>query len=92
MSKSRAYQDELMTYLQDPQRSIAYLNGALAEGDPEFFLLALQNVAQARGKGIDFSWIGRSSESGELLLEWHRFVSLLKDLELDLTLKERRSH
>jgi hypothetical protein len=86
MPKSRAYQDELAVYLQDSQRAIAYLNGALEEDDPEFFLLALQNVARARGKAVRLP--DRDEESGQLVLNWHELMSLLKDLDLDLTVKE----
>ena len=87
MPKSRAYEDELMVYLQDSQRAIAYLNGALEEGNPEFFLLALRNVAQARGKAVDFI-PNKVSGSGELVLEWQQLIVLLKELGLELTVKE----
>lgn len=86
MPKSRSYQDELMVYLQDSQRAIAYLNGALEEGDPEFFLLALRNVAQARGKPVDF--VSDSGELGQSKLEWHQLLALLKELGLGLAVKE----
>jgi hypothetical protein len=88
MPKSRAYQDELMVYLQDSQRAIAYLNAALEEGDPEFFLLALRNVAQARGKVIDLISDEGSGEPGQLGLEWHQLLALLKELGLSLAVKE----
>lgn len=88
MPKSRAYQDELMVYLQDSQRAIAYLNGALEEGDPDFFLLALRNVAQARGKTVDFISDAGLGESGQLVLEWHQLLVLLKELGLELAVKE----
>ena len=84
MPKSRAYQDELMVYLQNPQRAIAYLNGALQEGDPEFFLLALRNVAQARGKSVNFV----AGEPGQQMLAWPQFWELLRELGLELTVKE----
>lgn len=88
MPKSRAYQDELIVYLQDSQRAIAYLNGALEEGDLEFFVLALQNVAKARGKAVDFISDQGSGESGQSRLEWHQLLALLKELGLDLAVKE----
>ncbi|NEQ25389.1 MAG: transcriptional regulator [Microcoleus sp. SIO2G3] len=88
MPKSRAYQDELMVYWQDSQRAIAYLNAALEEGDPEFFLIALRNVAQARGKTVDFISDEGAEESGQLGLEWHQLLALLKELGLELAVKE----
>lgn len=43
-------QDEwLIEQLRDPEMSVAYLNAALAEEDQAAFMLALRNVAKARG-------------------------------------------
>jgi DNA-binding phage protein len=53
MPKSRSYEQELIGYLQDPERAVAYLNAALEEEEEELFLVALQNVAKARAKYID---------------------------------------
>lgn len=33
----------------DPEEAVGYLNAALAEGDEQVFLLALRDVAEARG-------------------------------------------
>lgn len=49
MTKSKPYQEYLMESLRDPRESKAYLNAALEEKDPELFLLALRNVAEAQG-------------------------------------------
>jgi hypothetical protein len=87
MPKSRTYQDELMVYLQNSQLAIAYLNEALEEGDPDFFLSALQNVAQARGKSVDFI-LDKGSGKSDRVLEWHQLLRLLKELGLELTVKE----
>ena len=46
---SRPYQNELLKALRDPAEAAEYLSAALEEGDNELFLLALQNVAEARG-------------------------------------------
>lgn len=47
------YHKHLLESLRDPKEAIAYLKVALEEyeqdGDREFFLLALRNVAEARG-------------------------------------------
>ena len=49
MPVSKPYQPELIKSLKTPRRAAAYLNAALEEGDPEVFLLALRNVAEAQG-------------------------------------------
>lgn len=49
MTKSVSYQDYLIESLKDPAEAAGYLNAALEEGDVKAFLLALQNVVQARG-------------------------------------------
>jgi probable addiction module antidote protein len=49
MSKSKAYQAELIESLRDPSEAEEYLNAALEEDDPELFLVALRNVAEAQG-------------------------------------------
>lgn len=43
------YEDGLHQALLDPAEAAAYLDAALAEGDMEGFLLALRDVAEARG-------------------------------------------
>ncbi len=49
MPKSKSYQPKLLEALRDPEEAAEYLNAALEEGDKELFLLALRNVADARG-------------------------------------------
>lgn len=49
MTKSKAYQEYLIERLRDPREAQEYLNAALEEQDPELFLLALRNVAEAQG-------------------------------------------
>ena len=49
MSKTTAYQQDLIEALKDPCEAAAYLNAAIEEGDREVFLLALRNVAEAHG-------------------------------------------
>jgi probable addiction module antidote protein len=49
MKKSRAYQPDLIESLRDSREAEEYLNAALEEDDPELFLLALRNVAEAQG-------------------------------------------
>jgi probable addiction module antidote protein len=49
MRKSTAYQSDLIESLRDAGEAKEYLNAALEEDDPELFLLALRNVAEAQG-------------------------------------------
>lgn len=43
------YEDGLNVALQNPEEAAAYLNAALEENDQEIFLLALRDIAEARG-------------------------------------------
>ena len=49
MKKSKSYQKTLIESLKDTSEAAAYLNAVLEEGDSALFLLALRNVAEARG-------------------------------------------
>ncbi|MFH1565527.1 MAG: addiction module antidote protein [bacterium] len=53
MPKTRKFNDYLIKSLKDPKEASAYLNVALEEykkdNDAEAFLLALRDVAEARG-------------------------------------------
>ncbi len=43
------YEDGLKASLTDPDEAAAYLNAALEEDDQDVFLLALRDIAEARG-------------------------------------------
>jgi len=43
------YVEVLGEWLKDPAQAAAYLDVALEDGDPEVFLLALRDVAEAHG-------------------------------------------
>ena len=43
------HEDWLLERLRDPELAAEYLNAALAEGDQAVFMLALRDVAKARG-------------------------------------------
>jgi probable addiction module antidote protein len=43
------YEDGLKASLKNPEEAAAYLNAALEENDQEVFLLALRDIAEARG-------------------------------------------
>lgn len=47
--KSVSYDKDLMAWLQDPAHAAEYVNAAIEDGDREVFLLALRDVAKARG-------------------------------------------
>ena len=49
MVKLRRYEEVLDEDLQDPTEALGYLNACLEGGDPDVFLLALRDVARARG-------------------------------------------
>ena len=49
MARSVSYDEYLIESLKDRRLAEAYLKAALEEKDPRVFLLALRNVAQARG-------------------------------------------
>ncbi|NOX60804.1 MAG: putative addiction module antidote protein [Chloroflexi bacterium] len=46
---SVSYEEGLLQDLRNPEEAAAYLNAALEEGSQEVFLLALRDVAKARG-------------------------------------------
>ena len=46
---TKSYRESLLQALQEPQEAAAYLTAALEEGDSAVFLLALRDVADARG-------------------------------------------
>jgi probable addiction module antidote protein len=48
---AKNYCDSLLRTLQDPKEAAEYLTAALEEGDTAVFLLALRDVADARGIG-----------------------------------------
>ena len=49
MTRSTAHQQNLIESLRHAGEAKEYLNAALEEDDPELFLLALRNVAEAHG-------------------------------------------
>ena len=49
MAASKPYHPELIQALRDQREAVEYLNAALEDGDPEAFLLALRDVAEAQG-------------------------------------------
>jgi probable addiction module antidote protein len=60
MARARRYEDVLDEDLKDPAEAAGYLNACLEDGDPDVFLLALRDVARARGG------VGKLAEATEL--------------------------
>jgi len=52
MPAARDYREHLDEVFHDPAEAVAYLNAALADNDPDVFLLALRDVARSREGGI----------------------------------------
>jgi probable addiction module antidote protein len=46
---TKPYHEFLIESLKDPEEAAEYLNEALEENDPKYFLKALRNVAEACG-------------------------------------------
>lgn len=49
MGRTKNYKEHLIKSLQNPKEAAAYLDACLADDDPHVFLLALKDVAEARG-------------------------------------------
>ena len=49
MGKTKSYKEHFLNALQDPEEAAAYLDACLEDEDPHVFLLALKDVAAARG-------------------------------------------
>ena len=49
MARTRNFEEVLAEDLEDPAEAAEYLNACLEDGDPRVFLLALRDVARARG-------------------------------------------
>ena len=51
-NEPKDYRESLLQDLQDPSEAAAYLTAALEEGESAVFLLALRDVADARGMSL----------------------------------------
>ena len=94
--RSVDYRETLIESLKDPAEAIAYLRAALEDDDmPEVFLLALRNVAEARG----MQWLAREAHLNRESLyrmlsekgnpEMRSLCALLNALGLRLALEPR---
>ena len=96
MVKAKNYKEHLLEQLQKPEEAAAYLNAALHDDDPHVFLLALRDIAEAKG-GMgwlaDEADLNRENLYRTLSLKGNpRFFNLLAVLDaigLELTIQAR---
>jgi probable addiction module antidote protein len=87
---TKDYQASLIEGLRDPEEAAAYLSAALEEQDRATFLLALRNVAEARGMSALAAKAQLNRESLYRMLSEHgnpqlsSVRALLKALDLEL--------
>lgn len=97
MVKAKNYKEHLLKQLKKPEEAAAYLNAALNDDDPHVFLLALRDIAEAKG-GMgwlaDQADLNRENLYRTLSLKGNpRFFNLLAVLDaigLELTIRTRR--
>jgi len=96
MVKAKNYKEHLLEQLQKPREAAAYLNAALNDEDPHVFLLALRDIAEAKGgmgQLADQTDLNRENLYRTLSLNGNpRFFNLLAILEaigLQLTIQAR---
>lgn len=88
---TKSYRESLLQALQDPDEAAAYLTAALEEGDSAVFLLALRDVADARGVGSLAAKAHLNRENLYRMLSEHgnprleSLTALLDALDLRLT-------
>lgn len=59
MIKIKNYKEHLLVRLQNADEAAAYLNAAMHDGDPQVFLLALRDIAEAQG---GMSWLAAQTD------------------------------
>ena len=88
---TKDYHASLIEGLREPEEAAAYLNAALAEQDMPTFLLALRNVAEAKGMSATAAKAQLNRESLYRMLSQHgnphlsSVQALLHALDLGLT-------
>ena len=98
MPRSKNYRDELIEDLKDPSEAAEYLNAALEDEDPEVFLLALRDVAEAHGGMTRLSEMTKLNRENLYKMlskkgnpELHSLGTLLHALGLRLAVKVRKA-
>jgi probable addiction module antidote protein len=93
---SRSYKEYLLQRLRDPAEAAEYINGALEEGDMPGLLMALRDVAEARGIGHVAARAGLNREnvyrilSGQGNPRLSSFFPLLDALGIELQARKLR--
>jgi len=85
-----SYRDDLLKDLQDPIEAAEYLNAALEDGSEEMFLMALRDVAEARGKvKLTEPFVSNHEEMDKVLSERNtpKLNELLKSMGLKLAVE-----
>lgn len=92
-----SYKEFLVESLKDSAEAEAYLNAALADGDPRVFLLALRDVAEAQGIGGLAATAGLNRENVYRILSTQgnprlsSIFALLQAMDLKLTVGKGQS-
>lgn len=96
MKSSKSYRDDLLKDLKDPKEALAYLNACLEGGHPDVFLLALKDVAEARGGMTRLSKDSRIRRASLYRIldkkgnpELYTLDSILQGLGFQITLVEK---
>jgi DNA-binding phage protein len=96
----KSYHRYLIESLKDPTEAAAYLDSIVEDGDLEHIVLALKNVAEARGSLVELSTrIGSNWENFHQLLARRELPELLTitellsevGLKLSVTVKEEQA-
>ena len=92
----KRYHDSLIRSLKDPAEAAEYLNAVLEDGDSEMFLVALKNVAEARGGMVKLSHAAKLNRANLYRIcskagnpEIHTLASILKNFGLRLAVATR---
>lgn len=81
MKRLKNFRENLIKALKDPAEASAYINAAIREGDPKFLLVALSDVAEARGF---LAKLHRQLKTGKPL-DMSKVENLLTQMGLHLT-------
>lgn len=87
---TKSYRDDLLKDLQNPSEAAQYLNAALEDGSEEMFLMALRDVAEARGKvNLTDPFASNHGDMDALLSEKNtsRLNEFLKNIGLKLAVE-----
>ncbi|MGK7928045.1 MAG: DNA-binding protein [Spirulina sp.] len=93
MPTHKSYHSYLIESLKDPAEAAAYLDAVIEDGEIEYTLLALKNVAEAQKSQIEFNLENfyRSLDRNEIpeLLRIAKLLNAL-GLKLSVTIKEEQ--